>query len=195
MRFEACQCRSSARANADAMAGSRAREEGDGYQHQAPGGVFKRNLPRHFGERAYRMLDRPAARRSSFLRGGKRAPALLRSVFPCILASFAVSGFILLAVLHNRATEDSRARNRGWTEGIARERNVLRFMPSGLLRSFDEQGGLDRIRSQPRIGVRFPRLAVVSVPFWVNFSFKVMFPPVLCFNAHRNSLAEKFGFC
>ncbi|CAA6655560.1 unnamed protein product [Spirodela intermedia] len=39
--------------------------------------------------------------------------------------------------------------------------SVVRFLPSDILRRFDEQGGLDRIRSELRVGVRLPRLAIV----------------------------------
>lgn len=157
------------------MAGSRAREGSDGFQHQGSGGVIKRNLPRQFVDEASRLLDRQGTTRSGFLRGsgggGRKAPAIIRSVLPYVLATCAVGGFVLLATLLHRATEDGGVRNRRWSGGDtweegkgSRTGSVVRFLPSDILRRFDEQGGLDRIRSEPRVGVRLPRLAIVSVP-------------------------------
>ncbi|CAA7390860.1 unnamed protein product [Spirodela intermedia] len=154
------------------MAGSRAREGSDGFQHQGSGGVIKRNLPRQFVDEANRLLDRQGTARSGFLRGGggggRKASAIVRSVLPYMLATCAVGGFILLATLLHRATEDGGIRNRRWNGGHtweegkgSRTGSVVRFLPSDILRRFDEQGGLDRIRSELRVGVRLPRLAIV----------------------------------
>lgn len=40
--------------------------------------------------------------------------------------------------------------------------STLKFVPGRVSRSFVLRDGLDRVRSQPRIGVRGPRLALVS---------------------------------
>ncbi|XP_078427551.1 uncharacterized protein LOC144700044 [Wolffia australiana] len=158
------------------MAGSRAREESDSFQLQGSKGVVtKRNLARRFVDRAPWLLDRRGKSRSIFSRGGgggvgggKKPWAIVRAVILFILIFCAVGGFVLLAALLHRATDGGGGGSRRWREMLAGDGGTtskfgggLRFLPSGMLRRFDERGGLDRIRSEPRLAVRPPRLAVV----------------------------------
>ncbi|MQL84143.1 hypothetical protein Taro_016659 [Colocasia esculenta] len=153
------------------MGANRPRDGSEGFQHQGAGGVTKRYQPRHFVDEASRSSDRQGAARHGIFRGGggggRRALAIARLVLLCCMAACAAGGFVLLAVWLHSSTDDGAVGNwggSGWSRGAGRGRRageVLRFAPADLLRRFDEQGGIDGIRSEPRLGVRPPRLAIV----------------------------------
>lgn len=52
-------------------------------------------------------------------------------------------------------------------------RQVVRFFPKHLMRRFQMEGGIEVLRSKPRVGVRPPRLGIVSV-FYLFFSFSLI---------------------
>ncbi|XP_052725642.1 uncharacterized protein LOC128194321 isoform X2 [Vigna angularis] len=64
-------------------------------------------------------------------------------------------------------------RGRYRLEGL-RFGTTLRFVPGRVSQGFLSGNRLDRIRSQPRLGVRPPRITLILVMwFWVLFHFTV----------------------
>lgn len=151
------------------MGPNRARDGSEGFQHQGGGGMTKRYLPRH------RAADRQVPARPGIFRGGgsggggRRALAIARLVLLCCMATCAAGGFVLLAVWLHGSEDDGGVGKGGGSGGGrgagmgSRAGQVLRFVPADLLRRFEVQGGIDGIRSEPRLGVRPPRLGIVSV--------------------------------
>ncbi|XWS66256.1 hypothetical protein CRYUN_Cryun05aG0184000 [Craigia yunnanensis] len=130
---------------------------------------LKRN-PGHSSDRTkqYSLIDRPLVR--SHPRFNRKGLLLIPfrgiylfyfliffSVFAFAVASMVMQSSIT-AMLFRQGGE------RGWRrfvrEGM-RFGSSLKFMPVGILRRLTEGGGLDRMRSTDRIGVRGPRLALI----------------------------------
>lgn len=139
---------------------------------------LKRN-PGHTRDRTkqYSLLDRPLARtrprfnRKGFLLFPFRGIYLFYFLIFFSVFAFAVASVVMQSSI--TAMLFRQGRERAWRRSV-REGMMfgisLKFMPAGISRRLAEGGGLDRVRSTDRIGVRGPRLALVS-DFFLLFPF------------------------
>ena len=130
---------------------------------------LKRNLG-HTRDRTKQssLLDRPLVRtRPRFSRKGLLLFPFRGIYLIYFLIFFSVFAFAVASMVMQSSITAMlfRQGERGWRrsvrEGI-RFGSSLKFMPVGISRRLAEGGGLDRMRSTDRIGVRGPRLALVS---------------------------------
>lgn len=92
--------------------------------------------------------------------------AIMFAVFLFTMAPMVLQSSI--ASVFRQGSEKGRLLREGWKFG-----STLRFVPGRVSWRIMEGGGLDRVRNQARIGVRPPRLALVSV---TEFDFEFFFP-------------------
>lgn len=132
---------------------------------------FKRHTnPRNLPDRARIFSDRNLRSRSyhsrlnrkglSWLYPFKGKPALY-SVIVLALFLFAVASMVLqssITSVFRQRNERERLLKEGLKFGF-----TLKFEPGRLARKFSDGDGIDRIRNVPRLGIRAPRLALVSV--------------------------------
>ncbi|KAK6228328.1 hypothetical protein SCA6_000668 [Theobroma cacao] len=130
---------------------------------------FKRN-PIHTRDRTKQssLLDRPLVRnRPRFNRKGFLLFPLRGIHLFYFLIFFSVFAFAMASMLMQSsiaAVVFRQGGERGWRKSVReglRLGSTLKFMPAGMSRWVAEGGGLDRMRSTARIGVRGPRLALI----------------------------------
>lgn len=123
------------------------------------------------------LLERPLVRsRPRFNRKGLlvfpfRGIYLFYFVIFFSVFAFAVASMVMQSSITAMVFRQGGER-RGWRRSVRegmRFGSSLKFMPVGISRRLTESGGLDRMRSTDRIGIRGPRLALVSDFFFFSF--------------------------
>lgn len=132
---------------------------------------FKRNSnPSQNRDRGRTFPDRPLSRRSHpsrFNRKGLlglftfKGKSALYLVIMFALFLFAMASMVLQSSIMSVFRQGSE-RGRLFREGL-KFGTTLRFVSGRISRRIMEGGGVDRLRNQARIGIRPPRLALVSV--------------------------------
>ncbi|OIV90590.1 hypothetical protein TanjilG_01671 [Lupinus angustifolius] len=89
-----------------------------------------------------------------FFKGKSRFYALIIAV----LFLFALASMVMQSSIASVWQRSENGRN--LREGL-KFGSTLKFVPGRVLKRFLDRNGLDRVRSQPRIGVRAPRIAII----------------------------------
>ena len=137
---------------------------------------FKRN-PGHTRERSKQssLLERPLVRtRPRFNRKGLLIFPFRGIYLFYFLIFFSVSAFAVASMVMQSSITAMLFRQggeRGWRRSVregTRFGSSLKFMPVGITRRLADGSGLDRMRWTDKIGIRGPRLALVSDFFFFN---------------------------